>query len=118
MEGGCSTDYLHQSFRNHTIKMKVQNVGQLPVIRSYCWKGEQRTVSKLAGQGAKVQREMNGEITHAAALPRALTYQEAVIDFCVLRYDKANLEELQQMVQRADELHKDGGELKSIIFNK
>lgn len=116
VEGGCSTDYLHQSFRTHTIKMKVQNTGQLPAIRSHCWKGEKRTVSTLAGQGAKVQHETNGERMHTAPLPQALLFQATVIDFCMLQYGTANLEELQQMVQCAGKLHRDGRELKSIIF--
>ena len=98
MEGGCSADYLHQSLRTHTIKMKVQSAGQLPAIRSRCWKGEKRTVSTLAGQAAKVHHETNGEITHADLLPWALTYRAVLIDFCMSRYATANLGELQQMV--------------------
>lgn len=98
MEGGCSADYLHQSLRTHTIKMKVQSAGQLPVIRSHCWKREKRTVSMLAGQAAKIHHGINGEIAHAALLPWVLTYQVILIDFSMSRYATANLGELQQMV--------------------
>lgn len=103
MEGGCSADYLHQSLRTHTIKMKVQSAGQLPEIRSHCWKGEKRTVSTLAGQAAKEHHETNGEIAHVA-LPWVLTYQEIRMDFCMSQYATANLGGLQQMVQHAGEL--------------
>lgn len=98
MEGGCSADYLHQSLRTHTIKMKVQSAGQLPAIRSYCWKGEKRTVSMLAGQAAKVHRRTSGEITHAAILPWLLTYRATLIDFYVSWYVTASLREVQKMV--------------------
>lgn len=97
VEGGCSADYLHQSLKTHTIKMKVQSAGQLPVIRSHCWKGEKHTVSVLAEQAAIVHREKNGEIAHAALRPRVLVHRVVLIDFSMSWYSTANLGELQQM---------------------
>lgn len=120
VEGGCSADYLHQSLRTHTIKMKVQSAGQLPEIRSHCWKGEKRTVSTLAGQAAKVLCKTSGEIRCAAALPWLLTYWVILIDFCVSRYATANLGELSRWysVQGNCVERGYGRQLKSIIFNK
>lgn len=120
VEGGCSADYLHHSLRTHTIKMKVQSAGQLPEIRSHCWKGEKCTVSTLAGQAAEVLRKTSGEIRRAAPLPWLLTYRVILIDFSMSRYATANLGELSRWysVQGSCVERGYGGQLKSIIFNK
>lgn len=120
VEGGCSADYLHQSMRTHTIKMKVQSAGQLPEIRSHCWKGEKYTVSTLAGQAAEVLCKTSGEIRCAAPLPWLLTYRVILIDFCMSRYATTNLGELSRWynVQGNCVERGYGEQLKSIIFNK